>query len=193
MNGNRASPDTLQKIAENNLKYVIWMLNETAILSDKPNSAKNNAYIESFVIHARILIEFLYSKHKVEDTILAVDYVEGWRENYTNEGKPLEISEFLENIKNKAHKMAAHLTKNGSERLDREWNRIKIRDEINKIILRFLEAVPDDSTISKKTKGEIKEIIEATNGPKGLASDITAAEINKTRLTGITGATGPSR
>lgn len=193
MNGNRASQEKLQKIAENNLKYVIWMLNETAILSDEPNSAKNNAYIESFVIHARILIEFLYSERKVKDTILAVDYFKDWRVNYTNKGKPLEISKFLKNIKKKAHKMAAHLTEAGSDCPDREWNRIEIRDEINRIILGFLEAVPDDSTISKKTKGEIKEIIRATNGPKGPASDINAAEINITQLTGITGATGPSR
>lgn len=193
MNRNHASQEKLQKIAENNLKYVIWMLNETAILSDKPNSAKNNAYIESFVIHARILIEFLYGKPDEKDTILAADYVGNWWDNYTKKGKPLEKSEFIKEIREKAHKMAAHLTEAGSDYQDREWNKIKIRDEINKIILGFLEAVPDDSTISKKTKGEIKEIIEATNGPKGLASDITAAEINKTRLTGITGATGPSR
>ena len=193
MNGNRASQEKLQKIAENNLKYVIWMLNETAILSDKPKSAKNNAYIESFVIHARILIEFLYGKPDKRDTILAANYVENWGDNYTNKGKPLEESKFLENIKIKAHKMAAHLTEAGSDCPDREWNRIEIRDEINKIILGFLEAVPDDSTISKKTKGEIKEIIRATNGPKGPASDINAAEINITQLTGITGATGPSR
>jgi hypothetical protein len=41
------------------LCYVIWMLNKTATLKAEPNSPENNAYIESFVIHARILIEFL--------------------------------------------------------------------------------------------------------------------------------------
>lgn len=62
--------------------YVIWMLNQTATLSAEPDSPENNAYIESFVIHARILIEFRYGRPNDKDTILAANYVDGWWDKY---------------------------------------------------------------------------------------------------------------
>ena len=192
----RKSSDDLKIIAENQLKYVIWMLNETATLSAKPNSPENNAYIESFVIHARMLIEFLYGESNRNDDIRAADYVDGWWDNYISKNKPLEKSEFIKNIKKKANLMAAHLTKAGSmySDKDKEWDRIRIRDDINKIILKFLEAVPDDSTISRETKLKIKSIINDASGPKGLPPDsIMASGLNATELTGITGATGPQQ
>src|SRR5690606_16936880 len=128
----RKSSDDLKIIAENQLKYVIWMLNETATLSAKPNSPENNAYIESFVIHARMLIEFLYGESNRNDDIRAADYVDGWWDNYISKNKPLEKSEFIKNIKKKANLMAAHLTKAGSmySDKDKEWDRIRIRDDI---------------------------------------------------------------
>ena len=172
------------------------MLNQTATLSAKPESPKNNAYIESFVIHARILIEFLYGESNRNDDIRAADYVDGWWDNYISKNKPLEKSEFIKNIKKKANLMAAHLTKAGSmySDKDKEWDRIRIRDDINKIILKFLEAVPDDSTISRETKLKIKSIINDASGPKGLPPDsIMASGLNATELTGITGATGPQQ
>lgn len=98
--------------------------------------------------------------------------------------KPLE-SKFLKDIGRKADKMAAHLTEAGSRysNKDKEWERIRIRDEINEKILGFLDAVPDDTTMSKKTKSEIRRII-AMPGPTGGASD-------SIRAVGI-GATGPN-
>lgn len=89
--------------------------------------------------------------------------------------------------------MAAHLTDHGSmySDKDREWDRVKIRDEINKIILEFLDAVPDEATISKETKSEIRSIIMKESGPKGVPYDsIKTAEINTTGLTSITGVAG---
>jgi hypothetical protein len=180
----RMASDDLEKIARDNLSYVIWMLNQTAILFDKPKSPKNNAYIESFVIHARILIEFLYGKPNKKDTILAANYVDDWWANYISKGKPLEKSEFLKNIEIKADKMAAHLTEAGSNYSDkdREWDRTKIRDEINKIILGFLNAVPD-TLISERTKSEIRKHIsplDLSNEPYDIALG-----------TGATGPNGP--
>lgn len=190
----RKSSDDLKIIAENQLKYVIWMLNETATLSAKPNSPENNAYIESFVIHARMLIEFLYGESNRNDDIRAADYVDSWRDDHIGDNKPFSKSTFIKDIKTKADKMAAHLTDHGSmySDKDREWDRIKIRDEINKIILEFLDAVPDDATISKETKSEIRSIIMKESGPNGVPYDsIKTAEIITTGLTSITGATGP--
>lgn len=76
MKGNPMSREELENVAKNNLWYVIWMLNVTATLEDKRDKAKDNAYIESFVIHARILITFLHDKPNGQDTILAADYVD---------------------------------------------------------------------------------------------------------------------
>lgn len=73
------------------------------MLEDEINSPKNNAYIESFVVHAKILIEFLYGKPRNNmGTILSIDYGNDWRKNYTSQGKPLERSQFSEETKERA-------------------------------------------------------------------------------------------
>jgi hypothetical protein len=152
------SPEKLKNVAKKNLWYVICMLNKTATLTAEPNSPENNAYIESFVIHARILIEFLYGRPIKKDTIYAADYVDHWWDNYIGKGKPLEKTDLLRDVEINANKLAAHLTLVGSENEVYKWNRVKIRDEINKEISEFLKKVPE-TTISKDIKEKIVKVM----------------------------------
>ena len=167
------------KMAEDGLYYVIWMLNETANIIDNSVSVKNNAYIESFAIHARTLIVFLYSKPNGRDTILASSFVDGWN-------KSLEKTDFLYITKVKASKMAAHLTEGGLMWPDKEWKTIEIRNRINQEISEFLSATPDNK-LSRETKTKIKEIVGKTaQGPSG--PDHDTKSINNAK--GATGSTG---
>jgi len=146
------SQKTLEK-ATGNLWYVVWMLNEMSILMDKykAKSPEYNASIESFVIHARILIQFLHSNETKDDTIIASDYCNNWK-------RPLKEGDFLLEIKRKANKMGAHLTETGVITEDRDWPVLRIRDELNKEIEEFLEDMNTKITEDKK-KG-IKAIMK---------------------------------
>jgi len=149
------TPEKLEIAAKKNLWYVIWMLNKTASLTAEPYSPENNAYIESFVIHARILIEFLYGKPHHEDTIYASDYVDNWWDNYIKKGKPLEKTDTLREVEKKADKLAAHLTLTASEHEVYNWDRITICNEINKKLLGFLDSAKDNTRISEEAKSAI--------------------------------------
>lgn len=164
------SPKTLESIAENNLSYVIWMLNSTAMHQSDSQSKdekriENNAFLESFLVHARILIEFLYHGPTDEDTILAEHYVKNW-DTYKNEDDQ-PSTEYLKDEKRRMDKLLAHLTEKGSmsKGEHKKWKRRKICDEINKKIIYFLDA-PDN-----KISEEIKSQIRASTGPQGLPHD----------------------
>ncbi len=155
--------------------------------SDSKSKAKNNAYIESFVIHARILIEFLYGRPIKKDTIYAADYVDQWWNNCIENGKPLAKTDYLREIELKANKFAAHLTLAGAENEAYTWDRVMIYDEINKKIMGFLAAVRDGNKISEETKSEIRAIITAEPARLGPCGGINKENDLKIGA----GATGP--
>jgi LPS O-antigen subunit length determinant protein (WzzB/FepE family) len=145
------SPEALEK-ATGNLWYVVCMLNKMPTLTTmyKSNSPEYNAFIESFVIHARILIEFLHSDQKTDDTILASDYCENWKKSWKKD-------DFLLKIKRKINKMGAHLTETGVMTEDKAWLMGRIRDELNKEIEEFLD--DKNTKITEDRKREIKSIM----------------------------------
>lgn len=143
--------ETLEK-ATGNLCYVVWMLNKMPTLIFKPNSQpENNAFIESFVIHARILIEFLHGDER-NDTFFASDYCSNWK-------RPLKEEDFLLEIKRKANKMGAHLTATGVMMDNKDWPVIEIRDKLNKEIEEFLD--DENTKITEEKKKAIKKIMKS--------------------------------
>ena len=157
----KMTQEELEKLAEN-LYYVIWMLNGTATLEACPKSVdkvlEDNAFLESFLVHTRILIEFFYGVANDKDTVLAKNFVDNW-ENYRDKDDRLAIG-YLDEIRKRAHKLLAHLTKKGSLSNDqyRRWDRITIRDEINRRIKCFLD-LPDNN-IPEDIKSKILDILE---------------------------------
>ena len=118
------------------------MLNETSRLFDS-NTVKNNAIIESFGIHARVLLNFLYKTTGRPDDTLAVNFFDDlteW-ENYIE-----EKSEVLKKINSRVGKEIAHLTYKRLEVTpeEKEWDRLQICEEINEIFKKFLELVSKD-------------------------------------------------
>jgi hypothetical protein len=73
----RKTQQELQEFADEHLFYEIWMLCETAdrLMNRKyQDTVAKNAYIESFVIHSRNLLDFLYDVGGREDDVHASDY-----------------------------------------------------------------------------------------------------------------------
>lgn len=157
--------ETLEKATEN-LRYVVMMLNQMSTLISRPNSVPQyNAFIESFVIHARILIEFLHGD-KQYDTFFASDYCSNW-------SKPLKDRDYLLEIKRKANRMGAHLTATGVMADNKDWPVTEIRDTLNKEIEEFLDN--ENTRITEETKKAIKEVM-----------------ISQIPFMHVTGATGPA-
>ena len=138
---------TVEKLkgALEHLKYEVWMLWSLANILATDNQGKgmiHNALLESFLIHARILIEFLYKDKPYEDTVRASQYFTSdslWKSIRPPKTKLLE-----ETVKN-AHKQLAHLT---YTRLQgkMQWPYIEIAKNIEAVLQVFREKLPDDFT-----------------------------------------------
>jgi hypothetical protein len=91
------------------LRYEIDMCCRTAsLLAGGPDGVLNNVLVDSYAIHLRALIEFLYSPPRKADDLRAVDFVEV-RERWLDARGA--ISKPLKDAQERAHKQIAHFTK----------------------------------------------------------------------------------
>jgi hypothetical protein len=120
------------------------MLSETASAlrnSDIKAGTIRNALIESFTIHARILLDFLYSTNPQPDDVIAEDFFDdssAWLKQRTQK-TPL-----LTTIHKRVGKEIAHLT---YARLDvtpeeKKWHFVDIANEIGTVLETFLKLLP---------------------------------------------------
>ena len=130
--------------ASDHLHYEIWMLTSLAngigsgVAGQGPIA---NALLESFIIHVRTLMDFLYNDNPQPDDVIAEDYFSSpdeWRKV-----RP-ELTDLLKSSKRRAGKEVAHLT---YARLDvtpetKPWAFIQIANELSAIINIFLQHVP---------------------------------------------------
>lgn len=139
MSRKQRSKEDLLKASEH-LRYEYEMLNETANALSK-REFKNNtiikyALIESFVIHTRNLLGFLYSR-PIKDDVAARDFLD----DQEIEQLP-EKSDFLKKIHCRADKEVVHLTnaRYDVNKIEGEpWPYLRIRNEINQIFREFLQ------------------------------------------------------
>lgn len=126
------------------LKYELEMLQATSYTlcnSSDLSWEVINALVESFVIHARALIMFLYSSPSKDDDVMACDYFD--------EGIWIEIigpkSPFINCIETRANKEVAHITtfRLGKRLDEKEWDHPKITKEIFHLFQVFFEKVSD--------------------------------------------------
>ncbi|GEM_PF-771183 len=110
MKRQRKGEDELKE-ASIHLYYEVWMLRETAALLARgqfQEPALSNALIESFTVHARALIDFLYSKENpLPSDVIAQDFFEApdeWEKT-----RP-DAPEGLAKARGRVNKEIAHLT-----------------------------------------------------------------------------------
>lgn len=146
----------LQIISDQHLFYEIEMLVGSAVVLTKIQSLASqilvNSLIESFVIHLRNLLDFLYSgdisekltkKPPHRDDVIAEDFFDDpstWQKDRPKKSDTLKAAHV------RAHKEVAHLT---YDRLNQKqetkgWKYNELLNEINLIVQTFIRLVPKD-------------------------------------------------
>lgn len=127
------TPRTLRRFSAEHLRYEIGMFVETAtvlaqIMPTQVPKVIKNALVESFAIHVRNLIEFLYlPANPKSDDVTADHYVDNIPAWHAARGK---MPKDLVRAKRRANKQIAHLTRaryQGQAR-QKQWNLLRLRD-----------------------------------------------------------------
>jgi len=143
MNRKQRTEDELKKASEH-LFYEAWMFTSLArgMASGVFNEGViNNALLESFTIHARVLLDFLFAENPRDDDVIAEDYLpssEDWAKVKAAK------SEKLQNIHRRVGKEVAHLTyvRQTITPEAKAWNFVEIANEINSVFNGFIALVP---------------------------------------------------
>jgi len=141
--------DDLKKASEH-LHYELGMLNSVAqamAMNFVGAGVLNNAMLESFTIHVRGLIFFLFPENTKLDDVLANHYVVDVAAYEAARGPKSNI---LKKAQSRAAKEVAHLT---YERLKvtaeiKPWAFIEIATEVNRVVKIFLQYA-DQSKLSE--------------------------------------------
>jgi len=139
----KSRTDTELVVASEDLYYEYAMMCGVAALLANPNlpeSVTNNALLESFAVHARSLLQFLYiDKPFRDDDVVAVDFVPNWPNGRIARTSLLETVDF------RVGKEVAHLTYSRANVKPecKSWHHKMISDEIRDTFRVFLSRVPD--------------------------------------------------
>ena len=139
------SKDELRK-ASDHLNYEIWMLDcmATALaLGLAGDGRMKNSFLESFVIHARALLQFLYAEAPRADDVIAEDFFEdplGWHTS-----RPA-MTPLLSTVRRRVGKEAAHLTyaRQAVNPDDKPWEFLSIARDLQQVVESFLRIAPQD-------------------------------------------------
>lgn len=157
----------LKEYAENHLQYEVDMLTwSAAVLASLPPYidkgclpwAINNGLLNTFAVHARNLIGFLYSRSECRDyatDIVIEDYVDA-----STVAKALPpISPLLKEVLTKANKQAAHLTTKriAYEKTGKEWMFIDIVKHVRQAFAPIAPHIP-----SSRISDELKQKLSRT-------------------------------
>jgi hypothetical protein len=133
----------LRRFAEEHLLYEAGMLYDVTVKllnrHHKDDPILENALLESFGIHSRNLIDFLWLDKPMKPTdTIASDYFENW--------KAPEMSERLSKVKGRVGKEMVHLSYNRLDVSEDEkgWQIVGIGPEITAAFGAFVAAVPSD-------------------------------------------------
>jgi len=126
------------------LYYEFWMFGEALrLLSYARGQQDTNVAIESFGIHARVLVDFLFKPSGSNTDVLALDFLDdenSWLE-FIDDKK-----EIYEYVRLRTGKEIAHLTTNRLDITpdDKKWDCIDIHKKITELFIEFLKRVPDE-------------------------------------------------
>jgi hypothetical protein len=170
------NPDYWKEYAESHLRYEISMLDKTIqflINEQKKNEGYlKNAVFESFLIHARNLLDFLYPLNSKEDDVTVLNYINTESYKQTIQKLPDDLVRYRIRI----NKEIAHLTKRReSDESKKEWRFFEIgylifsslgniigHFENNKIDPDFRDFVRSTSTSYMVKKFKIQPVYSTT-------------------------------
>ena len=137
--------------ASNHLHYEVWMLGSLAqsIASGIATQGwLTNALLESFVVHVRGVMDFLYNDNPQGDDVVAQDFFplpDAWFDI-----RP-KASELLIAAKKRAGKEIVHLTyaRQNVTPETKPWRFTEIANEVTAVMQTFLDHVPDENLGSR--------------------------------------------
>lgn len=120
------------------------------------NQTIKNALIESFAIHTRNLIDFLYPRSYNHDDIIAQDFFNNPMEWKRRRG---QLSKNLREARERADKEIAHLTQGRISGTPRRkfWDITKVGNEIKEKISIFIEDA-DRNRLSERVIGFVNSL-----------------------------------
>lgn len=132
--------------ASDHLWYEIWMFQSLVAGMGSGitgTSVINNAILESFAIHVRVLIHFFYADSRQDDDVIAEDFFADptlWR----NKRPPK--TEVLATAKVRADKEVAHLTYSRQKVTPETklWHFVPIAKDLQTAVQKFIELVPKE-------------------------------------------------
>ncbi len=103
----------------------------------------NNALLEAFAIHVRVLIHFFYSDNPQKDDVVAEHFFED-SDDWKKQIPPK--TEILNAAKKRADKEVAHLTYSRLKVTPEKkpWNFTEISNDLQVVVAKFIELVPRD-------------------------------------------------
>jgi len=164
-------PAKTLRSASDALYYELLMLDVTAkVLSSEATrgSSLGGAILESFLVHLRNMIDFLYLPKCNKDDILAEDFFadpEDWMKLHPKQGMILKAA------KKRINKLLAHLTYSRLKLIDADsdWIVIGLRNEIVSRIIVFVDNVSRDM-IDEKLRRLIADCLSQSEGPASVVS-----------------------
>lgn len=142
----------LIEYSKEHLWYEVWMLLEVTRIRNVSEQVFINMIIESFAVHLRNLITFLYPANSYPTDICAKDFFSD-PDIWTETRPPL--SKTLENARKRAHKEMGHLTTEriaGTDDPNKPWNMRELISEIVPILRLFCDSADKnklDESVSK--------------------------------------------
>jgi hypothetical protein len=135
----RHSREILDQMLDH-LHYEIDMINKTSVLirsmGDDESDTFRNAVLESFLVHVRILLEFLFHSDNHPDEVRADDYVPDWiqHRNFSKDTK-----RFFAKLQRAVNARVSHLSirRLTPEESDIEWGDAQIVNELSHALQRF--------------------------------------------------------
>lgn len=130
--------------ASDALYYEWWMLRSLAqgmVSGIAGQGVINNALLESFSIHARALLDFLYAENPRRDDVIAEDFLEN--PDKWHRVRPAK-TDTLKKVHSRVGKEVAHLTyaRLGLTHEMKQWPFVQIANDLSAALNGFLRIVP---------------------------------------------------
>lgn len=154
------SSENLRKLSED-LFYEFYQFIESAKIVGKGLAATsqiNNAVIESFEVHARILLHFFYPHGERPTDVIAQDFLSN--ETDWGEVRPMEETDFIADFCSRVSKRIAHLSETRADvsMEDQDWGPVSkhaynIISEAYDVFLKLVPAVNLKGKLLKAKRG----------------------------------------
>jgi hypothetical protein len=143
--------DEVLRTASDYLEYHVHMYVDTLVFisarlaQSAPRDLAWNATLESHLVHARLIIDFLRKPQGREDDVLAIDFFHDLPDTY-----PLPEDEFLKSWADNVGGRLVHITTKPMPALKsrQEWPIMEIAQRLKPWLHEFLRVVPDSRLVA---------------------------------------------